>query len=145
MLADRRGVAAMELALIFPVLVVMAFGVIDYSSGVLAQMQVQNAAQRGLQYALTRGFDTSVISTVISYNNSPAGISATPAPSQFCGCPDSQGKGISSAACSTVCADGSTAGTYVSVSAAATYVPYVALPFVPASFSLQSTAIARIQ
>jgi hypothetical protein len=143
MLEDQRGVAAIELALALPVLVVMAFGLIDYSSGLLRQMQVQNAAQHGLQYALTHGFDSAAISTLITGGTSPTGISATPAPTQFCGCPGSQG--IASATCSTVCSDGSRAGTYVAITAVATYVPYVELPFVPASFSLQSSAIARIQ
>ena len=144
MLEDQRGVAAIELALALPVLIVMAFGLVDISSGLLRQMQVQNAAQHGLQYALTHGFDSAVISTLITGDiTSPTDIAATPAPTQFCGCPGSQG--ITSTTCSTVCSDGSRAGTYVAITAAATYVPYVELPFVPASFSLQSSAIARIQ
>lgn len=140
---EEHGTAAIDLAIILPVLIAMAFGLVDYSSALLQQTQVQNAAQRGLQYALVRGFDSSAISNVITRRTNSAVISATPAPSKFCGCPSDQG--ISSTACSNLCSDGSRAGTYVSASAAATYVPYIALPFVPASFALQSTATARVQ
>ncbi|MDL2406580.1 TadE/TadG family type IV pilus assembly protein [Rhizobium calliandrae] len=143
LLNEEHGTAAIDLAIILPVLIAMAFGLVDYSSALLQQTQVENAAQRGLQYALARGFDSSGMSNVITRSTGSAVISATPAPSKFCGCPGNQG--ISSTACSDVCSDGSRAGTYVSSSAAATYVPYIALPFVPASFALQSTATARIQ
>ncbi len=140
---QEHGTAAIDLAIILPVLIAMAFGLVDYSSALLQQTQVQNAAQRGLQYALTHGFDSSAMSSVITRNTNSAVISATPAPSKFCGCPNNVG--ISSTTCSSLCSDGSRAGTYVSASAAATYIPYIALPFVPASFALQSTATARIQ
>ncbi|MFS8113983.1 pilus assembly protein [Rhizobium jaguaris] len=140
---ERHGTAAIDLALILPILIAMTFGLVDYSSALLQQTQVENAAQRGLQYALARGFDSSAMSNVITRSTGSTVISAAPAPSKFCGCPS--GQGISVAVCSDVCSDGSRAGTYVSASAAATYVPYLALPFVPASFALQSTATARLQ
>ncbi|MBB4570679.1 TadE/TadG family type IV pilus assembly protein [Rhizobium leucaenae] len=143
LLNEQQGTVAVDLALILPVLIAMTFGLIDYSSALLQQAQVENAAQRGLQYALARGFDSSAISNVITRSTGSAVISAAPAPLKFCGCPS--GQGISSTLCSDVCSDGSRAGTYVSASAAATYVPYIALPFVPASFALQSTATARMQ
>ncbi|AVA26505.1 MULTISPECIES: TadE/TadG family type IV pilus assembly protein [unclassified Rhizobium] len=143
LLNEQHGTVAVDLAIILPVLIVMTFGLVDYSCALLQQTQVENAAQRGLQYALARGFDSSAMSNVITRNTGSAVISAAPVPSKFCGCPSSQG--ISITVCSDVCSDGSRAGTYVSASAAATYVPYVALPFIPASFALQSTATARLQ
>ncbi len=143
LLTEQHGTAAIDLAIMLPVLIAMTFGLVDYSSALLQQTQVENAAQRGLQYALARGFDSSAMSNVITRSTGSAVISATPAPSKFCGCPG--GQGIVSVACSDVCSDGLRAGTYVSASAAATYVPYVALPFIPASFALQSTSTARLQ
>lgn len=143
LLNEQQGTVAVDLAMILPILIAMTFGLVDYSSALLQQAQVENAAQRGLQYALARGFDSSAMSNVITRGTGSAVISAAPAPLKFCGCPS--GQGIASTACSDVCSDGTRAGTYVSASAAATYVPYIALPFVPASFALQSTATARIQ
>lgn len=143
LLSEQRGTVAVDLAIMLPVLIAMTFGLVDYSFALLQQAQVENAAQRGLQYALARGFDSSAMSNVITRSTGSAVISAAPAPSKFCGCPS--GQGIAGTACSDVCSDGSRAGTYVSASAAATYVPYITLPFVPASFALQSTATARVQ
>jgi Flp pilus assembly protein TadG len=47
----RRGAAAVEMALIAPVLVFLAAGVIDFGTGVYTKMMVADAAQSGAAYA----------------------------------------------------------------------------------------------
>jgi len=47
-------------------------------------------------------------------------ITATPAPSESCGCPNASA-GITAATCNAACAGGGTAGTYVAVNAQASY------------------------
>jgi hypothetical protein len=106
-------------------------------------MQVQNAAQMGAQYAAVRGFDAAAISNVVTNATSYAGIAASPAPNQFCGCPSNTGVAVIS--CSSTCSGGASPGTYVSVSAQASYTPILPYPGVPATFTLTAQPTVRIQ
>lgn len=57
--ARRRGLAAVELALILPVLLLLIMAVIEGGNAVYAWVTVQKAAQMGARYAATgRGADT---------------------------------------------------------------------------------------
>jgi len=117
-----RGIAAVEFAMVASSLVLMMICVADVGTGFYRRMQVQNAAQSGAQYAMLHGYSSSSITSAVTAATSFAGISAAPAPTQFCGCPSSSGITTASPAsppCST-CADGSAAGTYVLVSAQGT-------------------------
>ena len=59
---DQSGAAAIELALLAPVLTVMMVSVIDIGFGIYRKMQVENAAQAGAHYATRNGFDANAIS-----------------------------------------------------------------------------------
>lgn len=50
---DRRGLATIELALVLPVLLLMMLGTIDYSQIVAARLDLEQAAQRTTDYALS--------------------------------------------------------------------------------------------
>lgn len=148
-----RGVAAIEFGLVASSLMAMAVCVSDVGIGLYRQQQVQTAAQAGAQYAMVQvqkgaspPLSASSISNAVTSATSFAAISASPAPTQYCGCPSgTQPSSPASLPCTFKCDDGSTAGTYVSVSAQATYTTIVQYPLLPASFSLSATASARIQ
>ncbi|AMK12717.1 MAG: TadE/TadG family type IV pilus assembly protein [Pseudodesulfovibrio sp.] len=56
---SRRGLAAVETALVLPILFILAMGVIEGGNAVYAWVTVQKAAQRGAHYAATgRGAET---------------------------------------------------------------------------------------
>ncbi len=140
---DRRGIAAVEFALFAPFLMTTMVGLTDLGFGLYRAMQVDDAARAGLQYALVRGFDASGISAQVAAVSQSIAITAAPAPQRYCGC--AGGSGVTTASCDSFCPDGSTAGTYVAVTASATYVPPIAFPLFPDSFPLSSTAIVRLQ
>ena len=140
---DRRGIAAVEFALFAPFLMATVVGLTDLGFGLYRSMQVDDAAHAGIQYALVRGFDATAIASQVTAAAPDFAIAASPEPQRYCGC--AGGSGVTAATCESFCPDGSTAGTFVSVSAAATYVPPIAFPWIPDSFALQSTAIVRIQ
>jgi hypothetical protein len=71
------------------------------------------------------------------------GISASPAPTQYCGC--ASGTTVSNATCGSICPDGMTAGTYVSASAVRDYTTLVSWPMFPASYHQTATSTVRIQ
>jgi len=137
------GLAAIEFAVIGPLLVLMMVCTVDLSLGFYSAMQVQNAAQAGAEYASLHGFKATSISSAVVNATSFKGISASPSPVQFCGCPSKTS--VATATCGTKCADGTLAATYVRVSASGKYTTLLPYPSLPASFSLASQSTVRIQ
>ena len=136
---DRSGVAAVELALIAPLLTLMMVAVTDIGLGVYRKMQVEDAAQVGAQYAVKNGYDANAISNAVISTTNFLAITASPAPVKFCGC--ATGSGVSSTTCGTTCPGGALAGTYTTVSAQATYQTILN----PATYNFSSQATVRLQ
>ena len=136
------GNAAIELALLAPPLMLLAIGTADYGFCLYQQMEVQNAAQAGAEYARKHGFSAAGISSAITAAT-PLSIAATPAPAQSCGCPS--GTSITSATCGSVCASGVAASTYVTANAQATYTTIVPYPGIANSYTLAASSTVRIQ
>lgn len=143
MIRDRAGNAAIEFSLALPLLATLLVGTVDYGLAIVEQMQVQHAAQSGAQSAMLHGFDANAITTAVTSATAQTGISAVPAPSQSCGCPD--GGTITTITCGSACPDGDTAGTYVSVSAQAVYTTLMPYPGIPPSFTLTARSVVRVQ
>jgi Flp pilus assembly protein TadG len=140
---NDSGVAAIEFAVLGAVLCMIVVAVGDLGLGFYSNMQVQNSAQAGAQYAAVHGFNSTSVTNAVTNATSVAGITASPAPTQFCGCVT--GSTMATATCGSVCANGMTAGTYVSVSAARTYSTLISYPGFPASYSQTATSTVRIQ
>ena len=137
------GVAAIEFAIIAPVLVLAVLCTVDLGLAIYRKMQVENAARAGAEYALLNGFSTTVISSAVMQATGLSGINASPAPTQFCGC--ASNSGISTIDCSSTCAGGIAPGTYVSVSAQATYTTIVPYPVIANSFTFTAQSTMRLQ
>lgn len=136
------GSAGVEFGFIAPGLVFLMVASLDLGIGIYQKTQVQSAAQLGAAYAAAKGFNATAITTTVESATSVT-VKATPAPSQFCGC--ASASGVVSCACDAPCPDGSTPGSYVAVTAAATYTPLVPYPVLPATYDLSSRATVRIQ
>lgn len=133
------GVAAIEFALAAPVFLVLLTGLVEIGFGVYQAMEAQNAAEAGALYAAKHGWDPGGIAAAVVNATGLAGVTATPAPVAFCGCPEAGG--ITVTDCSLSCADGNPPGRYVQVNAALphqTIVPYPGLPL-PATLTGRST------
>ncbi|MBI3677965.1 MAG: pilus assembly protein [Proteobacteria bacterium] len=137
------GAAAIEFAMVGPLLGMLLVVSADFSLAFYSDMQVQTSAQSGAQYAAVYGFNATAISSAVTNATSTSGISASPAPSQFCGCPTSSA--VTSTTCGTTCSDGMTAGTYIKVTATRTYSTILAYPIVPTSFTQVATSTVRIK
>jgi Flp pilus assembly protein TadG len=140
---NTSGVAAIEFAVLGAVLCMMVVAVGDLGLGFYSNMQVQNSAQAGAQYAAVHGFNASSISNAVTSATSVTGITASPAPTQYCACVS--GSTMTTATCGTTCTGGMTAGTYVSVSAARSYSTLISYPGFPATYSQAATSTVRIQ
>ena len=140
---DERGLSGIEFAIIAPVLILSFIATADFGLAIYAKMEVENAAQAGTQYAAVNGYTSSSVSSAVTSATSLSGLSASPAPTEFCGCPSTSG--VTTATCGTNCASGAAAGTYVTASAQATYSTIVSYPGIPASYTFSSTSTVRIK
>jgi Flp pilus assembly protein TadG len=138
---DRIANAAIEMALIAPALVLMLVGMADYGTATYRRMQVQHAAQAGADFAMRNGFNSAAIMTAVINSTTLAGLEATPAPVEACGC--ASVGAVTPAVCGTTCAGGAVAGTYISVSARGTYTTILPYPGMPTSFVFDATSMAR--
>ncbi|MGH6841307.1 MAG: TadE/TadG family type IV pilus assembly protein, partial [Methylocella sp.] len=123
----KAGVAAVELALVSPVLVTGVLGAGELGITILRETQVNFAAQAGINYVIVHGFDATKISAAIVNATTYKGIYANPAPSQFCGC--ASATGVVTAACGSTCPGGFKAGTYVQVNSRAQFCPIIPNPW----------------
>jgi Flp pilus assembly protein TadG len=139
---NEDGVAAVEFAIVLPMLVLLAVCTMDIGGGFYRRMQVVSAAQAGTTYASIYGFNATSIAAAVSSATKGA-VATTPAPRQFCGCPSISG--VTEVACPSNCPTGVVAGTYVTSSAQAQYTPIFSYPSFPRVMTFQSTATVRIR
>jgi Flp pilus assembly protein TadG len=116
---DERGAAALEFALLTPVLVLLVGGVVDCSRLIAQTLQVAAAAQAGADYAQRRGWDLQGVTTAVSAAT-PIAAAASPAPTLLTACV-SGGDIVSTTA--AACSGGDAPGRFVTVSARAPFSP----------------------
>jgi Flp pilus assembly protein TadG len=158
LLRDRAGVAAVEFALVAPVLIIILVAVTDFGAALLCQTRIIRAVASGAEYATLAGQANKLTATAIASN---AKVYAAGVSSAFLGtatttatvnngaasgstcCPGTTW--TCSATSGFTCADGSTPGTYLTITA--TY-PFKAIFPADANLagkSLTETVVARLQ
>jgi Flp pilus assembly protein TadG len=146
--SDQNAAGAIEFAFLSPIMIMLALLTVDLGLGGYSQMQVQNAAQAGAEYALyyypyqTTNYNGSIVTAVTSATSN-TGISASPSPNQFYACADHDGLEVVYKG--TTCNDGQIAGTYISVYTTTTYKPLVSYVGVGNSYVLNGQATVRVQ
>ncbi len=146
---DRSGVAAIETALLAPLLVTSLIGITDFSMALLSRAQIARALAGSAQYATLAGQNGVATATIVANAKSMAGTVTN----AFVGAPTASSvlnNGAAAGAsccpattwrCSTsagfTCADGSAPGTYLTVS-----VSYPFNAFWPADTWLLGKSIA---
>ena len=140
------GMAAVEFGLAAPVLAGLLVPVADLGIAYSRQIQVQQAAQAGAQYAAFHPWNSNsvnAISNAVTSASTLPGISASPAPAEFCGCPT--GNSVSSVTCNSTCPDGQTAGYYVVVNAKLSYTPQLPYSVLGNPVTLRAQATVRVR
>jgi Flp pilus assembly protein TadG len=159
------GSAAVEMAIICPILIALIPGMLDFGGMFYEQTVVVTAADAGAVYAIAYGYNQSNIQTAVQNSTSTISVTA-PAPTEFCGCPTTSPYSIHNLgaltgtppSCSTFgnCASGPdsglAAGTYVTVNAQHQYKPMIPWTILPwshvmgsAQISLSAASTVRIQ
>jgi Flp pilus assembly protein TadG len=152
-LANRDGAAAVEFAILAPLLTLILAGAVDFGGVVFQRFNLDNSVSSASNYALnskanvngTNGATVaSTIATILTtagtysgsvvVNNGPSvtitnGAASTPSNSanaNSCYCPSRTGSAVSfgtAAACGSACGTGGKAGKFVVISANRTYTP----------------------
>lgn len=144
LLRSRRGAAAIEFAIVGPMLVMLATGMYDLGTLLYRQMEVSNAARVGAANVTLRGWDVSNIIQAVRDANGNSTINAAPAPNLFCGCTE-PASGVVAATCDSPCPNGDIARKYARVNAMTTYHFATPLPGRASTVTLRSTVVARVQ
>ena len=143
LLRRKAGNAAVEFALIAPILAAMLVAMTDLGVALYEKMEIRNAAAAGAQYAIAKGWNSTAIQNAVTNATGMSGVSASPVPVQSCGC--ASGTTITAAACGSVCAGGATAGTYVTVNAQVQYATLFSYSGLPNPMTLSAQSTVRIQ
>ena len=85
-LRRKSGNAAIEFALIAPILAAMLVAMTDLGVAIYEKMQIRAAADAGVQYAVAKGWNSTAIQNAVTSATSMSGVSASPVPVQSCGC-----------------------------------------------------------
>jgi Flp pilus assembly protein TadG len=138
----RAGVAMVELAAVFPVLVLVFMAVVDVGRMFLMSIAMANAAHAGVLYgAQNATTSTDYTGMQNAAYNDAAGVSGiTATASRFCQC--SNGSMVQ---CGSSCSNGNGAITYVKVQTSGTFTTLINYPGLPSSIPLQFTAAMRAQ
>jgi Flp pilus assembly protein TadG len=140
---STRGSAAIEFGIIAPVLLIMLAGLVEIGFAARESMLVQDAAEAGAGYAMKYGWNSAGISSAVVNATSATTITASPVPSQFCGCPSASG--VATVLCTATCTGGTTPGTYVLVSASIAHTAILSNLGLPIPATLVGHATVRLQ
>src|SRR5437660_1080177 len=152
------GAALIEFTLVAPLLVVMSIYTMDFGLYFYRQIQVQNAAQAGVDWAMANHiFNDAAIRAAVTNATTYADITLptgtlNPNPRERCGCPSSSGMTFTDMTfingqlqpCPTC--GGSVGGLYVTVQTQAIWTSFIRYGlFSSATRTLTAQATARIQ
>ena len=148
---DRRGVAALELALVAPVLLAMFGSLTDFTLALSDRMRIAGAVAGGAQYAFNQGqllagsqqsVSATDVQSKVQGGTNLAGLAvAVTGPTLYC----VASAALTAGRAGTKCASGSLPGTYVIITASYHYTPM--LPFysmMARSTTLSETASVRL-
>lgn len=138
---SRSGVAAVEFAIIAPVLIILLAGATNVGLAVDHSIQLANAARAGAQYATVQQNDMAGAQAAALRMMPPEAIVATPVMSCFCP-PAGSATGTTEVVCTTTCATGMARYITITVSMAPTQIPGLAFF---SSADASRTVVARVQ
>ena len=157
---DRSGIAAIELAIVAPVVVLGILCVTDLGRFALDKTRITYAASADAEYAAAHADDpqfsspypmgaafSAAISTAATSATPATDISISPTPSSYYGCATSTGLTASTqgATCSPSTSSGGTAGIYVSVTATMPFTALFGAAGIAYPSTISSTAVVRVE
>lgn len=146
----RAGHAAVELALISPVLALLLLGAGDFGRAFYAAITVANAAHAGVLYGIQSNATTSN-STAMRYaaSNDAANLvnlgGVTTTATRICKCADGASVGCITGSCGVVSGITTRPNIYLTVTAATTFNTVAPYPGIPSTVSVNAQDTMRAQ
>ncbi len=150
-LNEERGQSLVETALLFPMLLVMLLGIVDFGWIAYNYIELTNAANAGVHYAVQNTTTATQTSSIQAAMNTDAAnmTSISPAVSLACVCSDSSKKNSDGSTPSCTKYDGCSAPARlidtVTVTATKTVSPLIKWPGIPNSVKLTSVAAMQVE
>ncbi len=142
---NDRGQALVELALMFPIFILLLVGAAEFGRLAYAAIEVSNAARAGASYGaqshITASDFTNIQLAATQDALNVSGVSATAADS--CAC--SSGGTITCSTALTSCPSPNRIIEYVQVNTSGTIDPLFHYPGLPTTFTLTGQSIMRVQ
>jgi Flp pilus assembly protein TadG len=140
LLDARDGSAAIEFAMIMPIVVAMLVLMFDLGTGGYVKSRVQTAAQAGTSYVEAHGWDRRGIVRAVREATNLASVGVQAA--LTCNC--ISGTDLVEIPCGSTCPSGVQPGTYVSVTASSVYTPLFPYPGIDRSMTLSASSTVRV-
>lgn len=142
LIESRDGSAAVEFALLLPMLLLLLAGLIDVSRLISQTMQVRAAAQAGADWAQRNGWDQAKIAAAVASATTLKDVSATPSPKVDRACVVG---GVITATPTGLCAGNVAPGQFATVAAQAPFRSLLPGVGVLLPQSLSATATVRVE
>ena len=133
---DHHASAAVEMALIAPVLLYLVFGTVDYALYVMDNMRVAKGVASAVQFAMYNNQNDDGVRQVAYTASKFTSSQASVAIQHFCECPTS-----GSIACDASCPNDNHMKIFVSVAMQYTYTPTIPYPFVKSAVISRSASM----
>ena len=157
-IGDRRGIAAIEFAIIAPILLLLLGGMIDFGLLMSGKSQLANGIAQGVQYALQQGASVSAATVLALVKNGvarsgvPTVVTASvTGPACYClsGSPAtlvSPSIALSATfTCTGTCPASAVPGAYLIITASYVYQPLLPLYSMLASTTVSDTMTVRLK
>ena len=138
----RSGGALVELVVVFPILLLLIIGAVDYGRAFYTSVTVANAARAGAEFGardLALTGDTVSMKQFAQSDGQEAGT-LTLSARRYCEC----GPGVTNGGC-TACGSGAAPDVYVEVTASKSLNMFLPYPGLPSSVLITRTATFRNQ
>ena len=154
-----RGIAALEFALVAPVMLIILGGIVDYGLGFYDKALLNNGIAAGAEYAVLNASSLvsngaaqqTAIETLVQNASGLSGVSVSPAPTGInpttYSCVDSTASPptLTSSSKGATCSNGAPAGVYVVITAQYTYTPLLSALSGMGSTTLTQSTTVQIQ
>jgi len=115
--ASRRGAAAVEFAILMPIIFAGLTGVANYGLVIHEKMELVSAARAGAQQAIYDRTDTTAIKDVVVASTELSITTANVATSETCWCADTS----ATQTCGVTCDDGASEQYFMDITVSETY------------------------
>jgi Flp pilus assembly protein TadG len=143
LLSDENGASLVELALIFPIFLLLLVGSVDFGQAYFMAIEVAGAAHAAAVYGASNPIDTAGMKTAAKDDAPNVPGLTVQTPTYGCECADGSSYSAGCSVTPTTCPNNIGVVYRVNVLVTATYTPLLKLPGISSGLTFTSTASMR--